>query len=83
MYRQTIYLMAKYKLHSVTKTRLQFRTRKTVKNSHWEDTKQNKVDQSLIPFPDQYKTQRSILKGKYLKWRFGNSLALCKGVNRV
>jgi hypothetical protein len=75
--------MAKYKLYSITNTRLQVRTRKALKNRHWDDTNQKKVDQLLIPSPDKYKTRRYILKGKYLKWRFGISWALCKGVNRV
>jgi len=44
--------MTKYKLYSITNTRLQVRTRKTLKNSHWEDTNQKKVDQRLIPSPE-------------------------------
>jgi len=52
LYRQTVYFMAKYKLHSIAKTRLQVRTRKTLKNSHWEDTNQKKVYKRLILSPD-------------------------------
>jgi len=37
----------------------------------------------LIPSPAKYKTRRYILKGKYLKCRFGNSCALFTGVNRI